>query len=137
MCVRARLQLLKTRATLELTRLTTRLSAAKALLAKAQAQQQRSAGNSNRHNRGRGKSDNGSSAGLSTRELRNLRDSLKREILAGANVVATTLSSALSHEMLDSGLQFSVVVVDEAAQATEPSTVLPLRCVERPVVHVW
>lgn len=48
-------------------------------------------------------------------------------VLASAHVVATTLSSSLCRDMLDADLSFTAVVVDEAAQATEPSAVLPLR----------
>ncbi|EPQ28681.1 uncharacterized protein PFL1_03984 [Pseudozyma flocculosa PF-1] len=55
------------------------------------------------------------------------RRKARTEILADADVICSTLSGA-GHEMLNSlPFDFETVVVDEAAQAVELSTIIPLR----------
>ena len=55
------------------------------------------------------------------------RRGVRLDILAEADVICTTLSGA-GHEMLNSlPFDFETVVVDEAAQAVELSTIIPLR----------
>jgi len=58
----------------------------------------------------------------------------RRRILSGAHVVCCTLNSAGSRAFVDAaaregsaGGDFDVVVVDEACQASEPSTLIPLK----------
>lgn len=53
------------------------------------------------------------------------RQSLEHTVIEEAHIVLTTLNGA-GHPSLDSS-RFPVVVVDEAAQAVEPSTLIPLR----------
>ncbi|KAF8645168.1 hypothetical protein AX16_007996 [Volvariella volvacea WC 439] len=53
------------------------------------------------------------------------RRRLRNEILQEADVVCSTLSAA-GHEMLEA-LEFDMVIIDEAAQAIELSSLIPLR----------
>lgn len=56
-----------------------------------------------------------------------LLDPIKREIMMEANVICATLSYAGSKDIVNFGADFESVVVDEAAQATEPSVLIPLQ----------
>lgn len=60
--------------------------------------------------------------------LREIEKKLSFEILQSAEVVCATCVGS-GHEMLDD-FQFEIVVIDEATQATEPSSIVPLvkRC---------
>jgi senataxin len=55
-----------------------------------------------------------------------LKISLEAELLDAAHIVFTTLNSA-ALPCLQGCAQFTVVVVDEAAQGVEPATLVPLR----------
>ena len=59
------------------------------------------------------------------------RNELRRTVLDGAEVVASTLSSAGKQNFLEwlllNKVTFDTVIIDEAAQASEPSTLIPLR----------
>lgn len=55
------------------------------------------------------------------------RERLKRAVLEEAHIVACTLSFAGSAQFQDMTRAFDVVVVDEAAQAVEPATLIPLQ----------
>jgi senataxin len=55
-----------------------------------------------------------------------LRISLEAEMLDAAHIVFTTLNSS-ALPCLQGCAQFTVVVVDEAAQGVEPATLVPLR----------
>jgi len=60
----------------------------------------------------------------------NENNSLKSIVLKRSHLVFTTLSQCGSHLLTDvapKDIAFKVVVVDEAAQAVEPSAVIPLR----------
>lgn len=59
------------------------------------------------------------------RTLDTLRRNTRREILANADIVCSTLSGS-GHEILES-LEFDMVVIDEAAQAIELSSLIPLK----------
>ncbi|KAF9046447.1 SEN1 N terminal-domain-containing protein [Panaeolus papilionaceus] len=59
------------------------------------------------------------------RLLDSLRRSTRREVLLEADVICSTLSGA-GHESLD-GLEFDMVIIDEAAQSIELSSLIPLR----------
>ena len=54
---------------------------------------------------------------------------LRTSILENAHIIFTTLSSSGLQEITSFGkhIKFEVLVVDEAAQATEPSTMVPMR----------
>eukprot|EP00392_Amoebophrya_sp_AT5.2_P000598 g599.t1 len=54
-------------------------------------------------------------------------DPIKREILQEANVVCATCSVAGSRDVLNFGAAFESVVIDEAAQGVEVSTLVPLQ----------
>ncbi|KAL4448164.1 hypothetical protein ABPG75_005383 [Micractinium tetrahymenae] len=54
------------------------------------------------------------------------KDRLRMQILEEANIVCTTLSFSGSSAFTRLTRKFDVVVVDEAAQAVEPSTLVPL-----------
>ncbi|PSC70977.1 putative helicase MAGATAMA 3 [Micractinium conductrix] len=54
------------------------------------------------------------------------RDRLRMQILEEANIVCTTLSFSGSSAFTRLTRKFDVVVIDEAAQAVEPSTLVPL-----------
>ena len=56
--------------------------------------------------------------------VRALESRLTAEVLDGADVICTTLIGCGSPELR--GRQFGLTVVDEATQATEPRTLLPL-----------
>ncbi|KAJ3513039.1 hypothetical protein NLJ89_g3171 [Agrocybe chaxingu] len=60
-----------------------------------------------------------------SRALDTLRRNTRHEILNGADVICTTLAGA-GHDQLES-LQFDIVVIDEAAQAIEISSLIPLK----------
>jgi hypothetical protein len=64
-------------------------------------------------------------------DRRALRRELSHLLLAGADLVFTTTSSAalasLEAFLAEGGASFDCVVVDEATQAVEPSTLIPLR----------
>ncbi|KDR82678.1 hypothetical protein GALMADRAFT_220668 [Galerina marginata CBS 339.88] len=60
-----------------------------------------------------------------SRTLDTLRRNTRREILAQADIVCSTLSGA-GHESLEN-LEFDLVVIDEAAQAIELSSLIPLK----------
>ncbi|SOV06578.1 uncharacterized protein UDID_01761 [Ustilago sp. UG-2017a] len=61
------------------------------------------------------------------RQLEALRRRARLEILGEADVICTTLSGA-GHKMLSRvAFDFETVVIDEAAQAVELSTIIPLR----------
>lgn len=59
------------------------------------------------------------------RTLDTLRRNTRREILASADIICTTLSGS-GHEILES-LEFDMMVIDEAAQAIELSSLIPLK----------
>lgn len=59
------------------------------------------------------------------RTLDTLRRNTRREILANADIVCSTLSGS-GHEILES-LEFDMMVIDEAAQAIELSSLIPLK----------
>lgn len=62
-----------------------------------------------------------------TRELEVSRLRARQRVFAEADIVCSTLSGS-GHEMLASlGLSFETVIVDEAAQAVEISTLIPLK----------
>jgi senataxin len=60
-----------------------------------------------------------------------MRSSIRAAILNEADIVASTLSSSGKQQFLDhilrEQLTFDTAIVDEAAQTTEPSTLIPLR----------
>lgn len=58
--------------------------------------------------------------------LENIRTDLETQILDSAHIVFTTLNSSGTPSLVQS-LKFHVVVVDEAAQAIEPSTLIALQ----------
>jgi hypothetical protein len=78
-----------------------------------------------------------SSSGMSRSEARRL---LRHSLLDEAQIVFTTTSSAalatLESFVEESGRPFSICIIDEAAQAVEPSTLIPLRYGAREVVLV-
>ena len=61
------------------------------------------------------------------------RQSLEVSFLDTAHIVFTTLSSA-GVAALDACNRFDVLVVDEAAQAVELSTIIPMKSVVLPLV---
>lgn len=62
-----------------------------------------------------------------------LRSELETNILDSAHLVFTTLNTAATPSVME-GAKFHVVVVDEAAQAIEPSTLIPLQVSSRYLV---
>ncbi|KAF9561362.1 hypothetical protein CPC08DRAFT_750035 [Agrocybe pediades] len=60
-----------------------------------------------------------------SRTLNTLRRNTRREILNQADIICTTLSGA-GHDTLEN-LEFSMVIIDEAAQAIELSSLIPLK----------
>ena len=60
-----------------------------------------------------------------------LRSSVRKQLLFEAELVACTLSSSGQQQFLDHILEhdirFDAAIVDEAAQTTEPSTLIPIR----------
>jgi superfamily I DNA and/or RNA helicase len=60
-------------------------------------------------------------------QTRELRSVAKDEILDAADIVCTTLSGASSQWLDQSKYRFETVIIDEAAQATELSSMIPLR----------
>ena len=66
---------------------------------------------------------------------------LKKQILDQADVVCATLSGAGSQPILEvvmkiPGFKFHAVIIDEAAQAVEPSTLIPFKFNPHRVVMV-
>jgi len=61
-----------------------------------------------------------------------LEEQLLNEILFNADVIACTLVNTLSHVLTP--LKFKTVVIDEAAQALEPATWIPLSRIEKVVL---
>ncbi len=52
---------------------------------------------------------------------------IRNRIFADAEVIACTCSSALSRELLaEGGLKYDALIIDEAGQATEVTTLVPL-----------
>lgn len=60
-----------------------------------------------------------------SRTLDTLRRNTRREILTEADIVCSTLSGA-GHELL-SDIEFEMVIIDEAAQSIELSSLIPLK----------
>jgi senataxin len=60
-----------------------------------------------------------------TRTLDSKRRNLRNQVLWEADVICSTLSGA-GHEMLEH-LDFEMIIIDEAAQAIELSTLIPLK----------
>jgi len=60
------------------------------------------------------------------------RQVYQKEVLCNAEIIITTLSSAGKASFLDymitAQVLFPYVIIDEAAQTTEPSTLIPLKC---------
>ncbi|RHY32815.1 hypothetical protein DYB32_002218 [Aphanomyces invadans] len=54
------------------------------------------------------------------------QDTLESSFLESAHIVFTTLSSA-GHRALDDSTRYDILVIDEAAQAVELSTIIPMR----------
>jgi len=66
---------------------------------------------------------------------------IRKQILEGADVVCSTLSGAGSQPMLEvvlriTGFKFDAVIIDEAAQAVEPSSLIPFKYNPQAVVLV-
>jgi superfamily I DNA and/or RNA helicase len=63
--------------------------------------------------------------------LERLKNKIRSQLLLEANVVGTTLSSSGKQQFLDyiikENVFFTTTIIDEAAQTTEPSTLIPLR----------
>jgi len=66
-----------------------------------------------------------------------VRCDIRRQLLQQAEVVACTLSSSGQQQLVDQimkyEVRFEVTIIDEAAQTTEPSTLIPLRYACTPV----
>lgn len=60
-----------------------------------------------------------------TRTFNTLRRNTRREILNQADIICTTLSGA-GHETLEN-LEFNMIIIDEAAQSIELSSLIPLK----------
>ncbi|KAF0743820.1 hypothetical protein Ae201684P_003869 [Aphanomyces euteiches] len=69
------------------------------------------------------------------RVVKETQDSLESSFLESAHIVFTTLSSA-GHRALDDSTRYDILVVDEAAQAVELSTIIPMRFGSRQCVLV-
>lgn len=65
------------------------------------------------------------------RALDNLRSRIRMEIIRDARIVLSTLSTSAANTLNDAvaaiGQGYGTVVVDEAGQAVEPATIIPLR----------
>lgn len=63
--------------------------------------------------------------------LDRVRTDARRQLLSAAEVVVCTLSASGQQQIIDHisefGIVFDICIVDEAAQTTEPSTLIPLR----------
>jgi senataxin len=59
------------------------------------------------------------------RTLDTLRRNTQREVLLNADIICSTLSGS-GHEILEN-LEFDMIVIDEAAQAIELSSLIPLK----------
>ena len=55
------------------------------------------------------------------------RQSIRQRILASCHVVCSTLSGSAHDVLARAGLDFRTVIIDEACQAVEPSTLIPLQ----------
>ncbi|RLO09516.1 hypothetical protein DYB28_004774, partial [Aphanomyces astaci] len=60
------------------------------------------------------------------RVVKETQDTLESSFLESAHIVFTTLSSA-GHRALDDSSRYDILVIDEAAQAVELSTIIPMR----------
>eukprot|EP00924_Labyrinthula_sp_SR-Ha-C_P009156 snap_masked-scaffold_2-processed-gene-14.29-mRNA-1 protein AED:0.20 eAED:0.22 QI:0/0/0/1/1/1/3/0/1016 len=60
------------------------------------------------------------------KELNLLRKKLERTVLKNAQVICTTCSGAGDPRLVAAGLKFSTVLLDEATQATEPESLIPI-----------
>lgn len=74
------------------------------------------------------------SGGITAADAKLLRQKLKDSVLADAQVICVTLGSLRQIMQQRKSLLFEYVIIDEASQATEPQTILPLtmgckRCV--------
>ena len=58
------------------------------------------------------------------------------EVIRSADIILCTLSMSASFAILRSRCQFATVIIDEAAQAVEPSTIIPLNYGARRLVMV-
>lgn len=54
-------------------------------------------------------------------------EKVQASILKGADIVCTTLSSSASHALIAANIPFKTVIIDEAAQAVELETLIPLQ----------
>lgn len=63
------------------------------------------------------------------------RERIKLAIIEEAHIVCCTLSFAGSALLQQISRPFDVVVIDEAAQAVEPATLIPLCTGAKQVVH--
>ncbi|RHY61202.1 hypothetical protein DYB30_011216, partial [Aphanomyces astaci] len=69
------------------------------------------------------------------RVVKETQDTLESSFLESAHIVFTTLSSA-GHRALDDSSRYDILVIDEAAQAVELSTIIPMRFGSRQCVLV-
>ncbi|ETV98167.1 hypothetical protein, variant 2 [Aphanomyces invadans] len=69
------------------------------------------------------------------RVVKETQDTLESSFLESAHIVFTTLSSA-GHRALDDSTRYDILVIDEAAQAVELSTIIPMRFGSRQCVLV-
>ena len=60
-----------------------------------------------------------------SRALDAQRRQLRQEILSGADIICTTLSGSGSEQLV--AMEFTMVIIDEAAQAVELSSLIPLK----------
>ncbi|KAF0714251.1 Aste57867_3966 [Aphanomyces stellatus] len=60
-------------------------------------------------------------------EVENLREQMTTDLLTQANIIACTLSKCGSGDLNPIARGFDAVIIDEAAQAVEVSTLIPLR----------
>ena len=61
---------------------------------------------------------------------------IRQDIISSAHVICCTLSSAGSLSMCDFAQTFDTVIIDEAAQTVEPSTLIPLKFQPNRVIFV-
>lgn len=54
-------------------------------------------------------------------------EKVQAAVLKGADIVCTTLSSSASHALMTANIPFKTVIIDEAAQAVELETLIPLQ----------